>query len=376
MIPPIRGTPSLDVFLRAEGADVLLSRRTALSLILLAGALVGAQAFAAGTPAGTTINNTATANYSLGGTPAAPVSASVAITVDELIAVRVTAPATPTGVASPDSNRALVFLVTNVGNGQESFNLTPGYNIAGDNFDPTPGAAGTLFVDVNADGAYTAGTDTPISGPVTLNPDQSLRVLLIANIPAALADGNQGRATLTAASTTAGAAGAAPGTVLPGLGSGGVDAMVGVGPGGPTDSGADDAGTGSFLIAGSLVSIAKTVLSVVDPSGAACAISGGNQSACFVPGATLEYRITVTVTSAAAAVAQNLTITDNVPANTTYVAASVRFNGAARTDAADADNASCVGCGNGTGTLAVTLGNVTGTAAGVVSTIDYRVRIN
>jgi uncharacterized repeat protein (TIGR01451 family) len=164
--------------------------------------------------------------------------------------------------------------------------------------------------------------------------------------------------------------------VLPGQGTGGVDAMVGVGPNGNTDSGADDIGTGTYQVASGLVTIAKTLLSVVDPFGNSCAVSGGNQSPCLVPGATLEYRISVAVTSAASAVAQNLAITDNVPASTTYTAGSIRVNGNARTDAADADNASCAGCGNGTGTLTVNLGNVTGTAAGVVTTIDYKVRIN
>jgi uncharacterized repeat protein (TIGR01451 family) len=345
-------------------------------MLVVASALLGGKVHAAGTPAGTTITNSANATYSVNGTPAPPVAASVTITVDELISVRVTPPATPTTVTSPDTNKVLAFVVTNVGNGQESFTLTPGYTVPGDIFDPTPGSAGTLFLDVNGDGQYTPGTDTPITGPVTLNPDQSIQVLVVGNIPTGQVDGSQGKATLTAVSTTPGAAGSAPGTVLPGQGTGGVDAMVGVGPGGAADSGSDDIGTGTYQITSGLVTLAKTLLSVTDPFGNACTVTGGNQSGCLVPGATLEYRITVTVTSAAAGVAQNLTITDNIPANTTYVAGSIRVNGAARTDAADADNASCAGCGNATGTLTAALGNVTGSAAGVVTTIDYRVRIN
>ena len=351
-------------------------KRAAVSLLLAITALAAGQAFAAGTPAGTTITNTATANYSVSGNPATAVAGSVTITVDELISVRVTSPASATSVVSPDTNRVVVFIVTNVGNGQESFTLAPGYNISGDNFDPAAGSAGTLFLDVNGDGQYTAGTDTPITGPITLNPDQSRQILLLANIPTGQVDGSQGKATLTATSTTAGAAGAAPGTVLPGLGAGGVDAMVGVGPGGATDSGSDDVGTGIFQISGGLVSLAKTLLSVVDPFGNTCTVTGGNQSGCLVPGATLEYRVAVTVTSAASGVAQSLVITDNVPANTTWVAGSIRVNGATRTDAADADNANCAGCGNGTGTLTVNLGNVSGTPTGAVTTIDYKVRIN
>jgi len=351
-------------------------QRALASLLITASALAAGQALAAGTPAGTTITNNATANFSVGGTPAAPITSTVTITVDELISVRVTPPASATSVTSPDTNEALAFVVTNVGNGQESFTLAPGYIVTGDNFDPTAGSVGTLFLDVNADGQYTSGTDTAITGPLTLNADQSARVLVVANIPGGQVDGSQGRATLTATSTTPGAAGAAPGTVLAGQGTGGVDAMVGVGPGGSTDSGSDDIGTGTYQVTSGLVTLAKTLLSVTDPFGNTCPVTGGNQSPCLVPGATLEYRITVTVTSAASAVAQSLVITDNVPANTTYAAGSIRVNGAARTDAADADNASCAGCGNATGTLTANLGNVTGTAGGAVTTIDYRVRIN
>jgi uncharacterized repeat protein (TIGR01451 family) len=347
-----------------------------LRALLALGGLIAAAAHAAGTPAGTVITNSAQANYSVAGVPATPSTTSVSLTVDELIAVRVTPPSAPASVASPDTNRGVAFTITNVGNGPESYALTAGYAAGGDAFDPTPGSAGTLFVDVNADGAYTPGTDTPITGAVTLAPDQSLRVLLVANIPTGQIDGAQGNVTLAAASTTPGAAGAAPGTTLPGQGAGGVDVVVGVGPNGATDSGADDQVSGTFQVGGGLVAISKVVLAALDTFGTPCTVTGGNQSPCFVPGATVEYRITATVTSAAGTVAQNLAINDNVPANTTWVTGSIRVNGAVRTDAADGDNASCVGCGNASGTLTVNLGNVAGTAGGVVTTIDYRVRIN
>jgi uncharacterized repeat protein (TIGR01451 family) len=351
-------------------------KRAIASLLTTAAALAAGQAHAAGTQACTTITNSATATYGVGGNSAAPVRSSVSFTVDELISVRVTSPATPTNVVSPDTNRVLAFIVTNVGNGQESFTLAPGYTVPGDNFDPTPGSAGTLFRDVNGDGQYTAGVDTPITGAIALDPDQSMQVLVVANIPVNLTDGSQGKATLAAVSATSGAAGAAPGTVLAGQGCNNVDAMVGVGPNGPTDSGSDDSGTGTYQVSSGLVRMSKTLQSVVDPFGTTCAVTGGNQSPCLVPGAMVEYRITVTVTSAASTVAQNLVITDNVPANTTYVAGSIRVNGIPRTDAVDPDDASCAGCGNATGTLTANLGNVTGTVAGVVTTIDYKVRIN
>lgn len=333
-----------------------------------------------GTPAGTTITNNATVSYSVSGIPAAPVVASAAFSVAELISIRVGAPAGPTTVNTPDADKVLAFTLTNVGNGSESFALTPSYTVGGDQFDPTPGSSGTLFLDVNNDGVFQSATDTAITGPIALNADQTVRILVLANIPAARTNSDTGLVSLRAVSATPGAApagtGAPPGTVLPGQGAGGVDAVVGLGPGGGADSGADDVATGTYVVSGVVVTIQKTVLSITDPFGNGCAVPAGTASPCFVPGATIEYRITTTVTSPSGSTIQSLQVTDSVPADTTYLPGSIRLNGVAKTDAADPDEAVCTGCGNATGTVTVNLGNVTGTAGGVVNTVDFKIRIN
>lgn len=339
------------------------------------------QAHAAGTAAGTSITNTATATYSIGGTPATPVDGSVSLDVDEIIDVEVTAPATATTVGTPDSDKVLVFTVTNTGNGSESFTLTPNRSIGvGDDFDPSVGAAGDLFLDVNNDGIYQALTDTAIVGPVTLAADQVRQVLFISNIPAALLDGDTGEVTLKAHAMTAGAApagtGAAVGTQLATLGDGGVDAVVGVGSGGAADSGADDLATGIYVVTNVTVAVVKNVIGVVNPFGVVCAVSGGNDSPCLVPGATVEYRITVTVTSASGAVAEGIQVTDDIPASTTYVTSSIELNNVAKTDIADADEAACSACGNATGTVTVNVGDITGTVGGAVNHVDFKVTIN
>jgi hypothetical protein len=61
-------------------------------------------------------------------------------------------------------------------------------------------------------------------------------------------------------------------------------------------------------------------------------------------------------------------VTDAIPANTTYIAESVRHNSAARTDAADADEVTVSG-----GDVTVNVGTVNPSASGV---IEFRVRIN
>lgn len=339
-------------------------------------------AHAVGTVAGTTITNNATANYSVGGVAVTAVTSTVSIRVDELISVRVTAPVAVTSVNTPDTNRVLAFTITNVGNGTELFTLTPNLAVAGDQFNPTPGTAGQMFLDVNNNGVLDAG-DTLIAGPITINADQSVRVLVVSNIPSALVNGNQGIVTLTAVSATAGAAGAAPGTILtnlgtPTVGGGTIDAVVGVGPGGAADSGSDDAANGTYVVASVTVTIVKEVLSVTSPFGVVsgpCNV-GAPPAGCsaFVPGTIIQYQVTVTVSGTGTA--QAVTITDNIPANSTYVANSIRVGAAARTDAVDADNASCSGCGNAVGTVAVVLGDVVVTGVVATTLIDYRITIN
>ena len=209
-------------------------------------------------------------------------------------------------------------------------------------------------------------------------------MLLVSNIPLSLNDGDQGIVTLTAASATVGAAGAAPGTILanrgtPTVGGPGIDAVVGVGPGGAADSGADDIATGTYLVGTITVTIDKVILAVTSPFGVTttpCNVASPPLGCtAFVPGTVVQYQVTVTTTGAGTA--QNVQVTDNIPANTTYVANSIRFNAAARTDGVDGDNASCVGCGNAVGTATVVIGDVTvvlGTP--ITHLIDYKVTIN
>lgn len=349
-------------------------------------------AHAAGTPAGTTITNSATVNYIIGGTRFNQATTPpVAFRVDELISVRVTPPAVPANVNSPDTNKSLLFTVTNVGNAPEAYTLTPNLNPGApvvDQFNPLPGSAGQIYIDVNGNGQLDIGVDTLVSGPVIINPDATLQVLLVSNMPLGLANGNQGVATLTAASATAGAivagVGAPPGTVLPNggtpaVGGPGIDAVIGAGRNGAADSGADDSANGTYVVGTVAVSIAKTVIAVTSPLGVTT--SGCNlaspPAACttFVPGTVVQYQLTVT--AAGSGTARAVRVTDDIPANTTYVANSIRFNAAARTDQADADNASCTGCGNAVGTVTVVVGDVavvSGTP--VTHRIDYKVSIN
>ena len=312
---------------------------------------------AAGTAAGTVVQSTATVTYSIGGGPQqSATTPPAAFTVAELINVTLVwqdAANVPSG--SPDSNRALTFLVANTGNGSETFSLARNNAIAGDNFDPSNGAAGAVFLEnglqpgfqssgPNADTLYVAGSNDP-----ALAADASRIVYVVSNTPAALATGNVGRVELTVSALTPGAAGAAPGTTLAGLGQGGVDAVVGA-------TRAQARQTGGYVVSGVAVVVAKSVLSVVDPSGGTSVRTGS----------IVTYRIVLSVNGSG--IADNLALDDPLPANTTYVNNSITVNGTARTDVVDADSAEFAG-----GAVKVRFGN---TAAPINHTIEFRVVIN
>lgn len=274
---------------------------------------------AVGTPAGTGISNTATASFTLGGVPISVGSNTETITVEELLDLDVTLQnAGPVLAAPGDTNQVLTFLVTNTGNGVETYTLVALSTLGGDDFDPT--LVG-VFLDSNGNGTYDAGIDAayvPGVNDPTLDANtpgaNSVTVFVLNDIPLGLADGDRGDSQLTSTSNTGSGV---PGTVIAGAGDGGTDAVVGT-------SGGADADVGSYLVATTIISVVKSS-AVSDPF-------GGSQP---VPGATITY--TLVVTASGSGTAQGVAITDPIPANTTYAAASMSLNGAPLTDAADPD---------------------------------------
>lgn len=330
-------------------------------LVTLSALLSPVAVMAAGTPAGTAINNTATVTYNTAGGPTLTVPSNVAsVTVAELINVATAssdAGNVPTN--TPDTDKVLTFTVTNTGNGTETYALSANRAVAGDQFDPTVGSVGSIFIEnglqagfqatgPNADVAYIPGSNDPVLNANSATTNSKI-IYVVSDIPAGRANGDLGKVSLSASSTTPGAAGATPGTSLAGLGDGGVDAVVG-------STRATSVATGTFQVSAFSVVVSKTAR-VVDPFG------GTN----VVPGSTITYTISVQVTGTGTA--QNLIVNDPLPANTTYVANTILFNGAARTDAIDADNAQI----SATGNVQATLGNV---VAPATNTVVFKATVN
>ncbi|MGA9162952.1 MAG: hypothetical protein WBZ31_00730 [Thiobacillus sp.] len=315
--------------------------RFLIQIFLLASLLAGVDARAAGTAAGTAISNTATLDYSIGGVPLAPItSAPAVVTVDELIALTLTwQDGGPVAVNTPDANTPLSFALTNTGNGTESFTLSRNNALPGDQYNPVSSAV-PIYVESNGTPGLQTGVggDTAYAGSVTLpanSTNSSVLVYVLSDTPAGLTNGNLGDVQLTAASATPGASGAALGTVLNGVGDGGVDAMVGV----PL---AQASATGRYLVGGVSVTVSKTLVSPANPAD-------------LIPGATLTYRLVLTV--AGSGTASGLLLSDPIPAELSYVAGSATLSGAAScapcTDGADGDPITFAA-----NTLSATLGNV------------------
>jgi uncharacterized repeat protein (TIGR01451 family) len=305
---------------------------------------------AVGTPAGTSIQNTAQVSYTLGGAPISVNSNPTALIVAEILNVNV-AVQTPTVTVAPGATqRVVVMRVTNTGNGSETFVIAGNSVVAGDDYDPIPATPFIYFDTDNsgdlspADVAYVSGSNNPV-----LAADQFTTLLLVNSIPTGLANGAAGRTQLTAQALTGTGA---PGTVFAGQGTGGVDAVVGT-------STASQIGTGAYVIAGLQLNAVKSQ-AVVDQFGGTRAL----------PGARINYQVVITPTGTGTANA--VLFTDVIPVNTTYIAGTLRLNAAVLTDAADADAGQFVA--TPTAQVRVTLGDMT--QASGVQTIDFAVTIN
>ena len=172
-----------------------------------------------------------------------------------------------------------------------------------------------------------------------------MRICVLSTVPASATDGQRGQIDLTATAVTG--SGAA-GTVFAGQGAGGGDAVVGA----TTASGRD---RNFYVVSAATVALVKSA-SVLDPFGTAKS----------VPGAVITYSLVATVSGSGSLA--NLAVGDPIPANTTYVPASITAEGAGVSDATDADAGEFAAS-----RVTVRFGTVAG---GQTRTVTFKVRIN
>jgi uncharacterized repeat protein (TIGR01451 family) len=303
---------------------------------LLAGASVIAAfasttAHAAGTASGSTISNTATVSYSVGGTAQPTVSnVPTVFTVDRKVVFRVdeTAPIATTSVSPGQLAAVTTFTVSNTSNATMDFGLSiPVQQVGGagahsntDNFDVTaPG----IFADTNSNGVYDAGTDLAITFLDEVLADTSRTVFIVANIPAGRVTGDVAAVSLLAQARDGGAAGqGAVAAATPGANTAGVDTVLADTAYDALNTASDGLGTAKddYTVSAAILAVTKTVRVLSDPINIPA-------NAKMIPGAVIEYCIIITNTGVATA--QPTTITDPVPATLSINAASLRVNGTA-----------------------------------------------
>lgn len=305
--------------------DLCWSVRRAFAVLLLGLVGLAGSAQAAGTAAGTVIPNTAAISYTYNGAPAIQYASAVPVIVARLLSVRTTwQDSTPTPVNSPDTLKVLTFAVTNTGNGTDTFALSRDNTLSGDQFDPVSAPAGAIWLESgaqpgfqasgpNADIPYAPGSNDPV-----LAPDASRVVYVASSIPPGFSTGAGSRVSLQSRSTQV-APNTPAGTQI--ALQNGVATVAGPG-------GAASAAVGSYLVAVVAVGIVKSVVSVADTGGGSRVMTGS----------VLTYRLRVTASGSGSA--NNVVVTDSLPATLSYVPGSITVDGVARTDAADTDDSS------------------------------------
>ena len=403
-----------------------------LQYLAAAGTLLAAnQAFALGTDAGTAVNNTATVNYSIGGVAQGLIESSpngnansgagngqaTTFLVDRELDVSVLFQdaGQTVNVTPGQTGTVLTFLVTNEGNATQDFLLdaihratgTVGEGTGKDNFDST---AEQVFVETNGVAGYQAGADTAVFID-ELAEGASRIVYVISNIPLAQVNNDASKISVVAQVAVGGTAGAqglaitndTNGRTSPAgtYSNGGTTVAAGTAVNAADDPNVvqnvfrDDAGdvnsqgaagvagngqhadTETLYVQTATLTVRKTSVVISDP------VNGATNPKA-IPGAVIEY--CVIVANSGTSPANSVSITDPIPANTSYLAGSLRnavtvtggtagqvtgtcdsATGTTQTDAVGDDDGSAVGTGApGAGTVTLSYPTV-GTASTVAS---------
>jgi uncharacterized repeat protein (TIGR01451 family) len=350
-----------------------INMRLLASASLLAVAALGASpALAAGTTAGSTVTNTVTLNYQVGGVAQAPVTDSDTFTVDRKVNLVVAEVGTTTTSVSPGQLAAVTtFMVTNSSNAVLDFSLAAtqlsgGSAVHGgtDNFDVSNIK---IYLDVNDNGTYEAGTDTQVTYLDQIAADANKRVFVMADVPAGRVTNDVAGIRLTAAaaeSTAAGSLGAIV-TETAGANTAGVDTVLA-----DTNANSNVARDGAhfaqddYTVLAAAITANKFSRIVSDPL-------NGTTNPKMIPGAVVEYCITLS-NAAGSATATNVAISDTLPSQTAYLASfGIKLNGTVTGSVCNAD-----GTGVGTYASGVVSGTLLDIAAGVTRTVLFQVTVN
>ncbi len=296
-----------------------------LFVIMLAGALafgLSSVALAQNTASGTTIGNTATLDYFVGGTQQAQVISNTAsFVVDNKVDLTVTTiDAAIVSVIPGTFAQVLTYSVTNNGNTLQDYSLAAQNSVTGafgetETFDAVNV---NVFVDTDGDNAYTAAdTDLYID---ELASGATITVFVVSDIPLAQVNDDVASYDLVAQTAIGGTGGAQGGDIL-NDDSGTADdptlvQIVFADVAGIADAPKDgkfSSKDGYKVVTADLTAV-KTTNVISDPFNA-----GVNPKA--IPGATVGYQ--VMVTNNGTVQADNVEVIDSIPANAAFLVGSV-----------------------------------------------------
>lgn len=311
-------------------------------------ALGSTGAYAAGTTAGTQIDNSVTLTYT-GGPVGGITSNTDSFIVDNK--VDLTLATTDAGnviVQAGATNQVLTFTVTNTGNKVQDYILSQASDGVNNDFVGT--TTYNIFVDVNGNGVYDAGTDTDTYID-ELAPDTSKTVFIVADIDASENNGDLSGRTLTATAAQGGSVGSLGAAMTHDNAS--ADTAMGeevVFADGAGDSDASRDGkfsdTSTYEVSTATMSVTKASCIVSDPY-------NGTTNPKRIPGATVRYAIEVENTGGSDATTVNVSDT---------LQAGISYSGNASVEVGSCNCASPNTAGADTGTI---------TNAGATVTIDF-----
>lgn len=291
------------------------------------------------TPAGTAIVNIASGAFQQSGTPAQISSNPASLVVLEELGIALERSDTSSVHAGAGQITAVPFVLYNAGNGNEAFTLSGA--ITGLDAQVT----GFAF-DSNGDGRFDPAIDTAIAQGGTIQPLAAgggirLLALIQSNV-------TSGEGTLTISGHAVTGFGT-PGTIFPGRGDGGIDAIVG-----PT--------TAAAKLAVPILANADAALGSLQKSQVVLAPDGSDRP---VHGALITYTLAARFEGTGAVT--DVDVGDPIPDGTDYVPGSLSLNSTALTDAGGDDAGEFTGSA-----IQVSLGDV---VAPATRTISFQVKI-
>ena len=346
-------------------------RLLASASVLAATAVAASPAFAAGTTAGTTVVNSVTLDYKIGGIDQNQVTATDSFKVDRKVNLTVAEVGTSTTTVTPGQTGAVTaFSVSNGSNAPLDFALgatqpsggtaphtgTDNYNVSNLK----------VYADTNSNGSYDPGTDQEATYLDQVAADTSRTVFVVADVPLGRATGDVAVVKLSATASEATAAGSLGATVTQSTGANTaeVDTVFA-----DADTNGNVARDGihfaedDYTIKAAALTATKTSRVISDPF-------NGTTDPKMIPGAVVEYCIAV-ANGANSATASGINISDEVPVQTTYDAAfGIKLNGTVSGGVCSG------GSSGGSYASGIVSGSLSDIAAGEARTLIFRVSVN